>query len=239
MCALQAYNFSSSLDDLSDTEFFLDDSAASVFTGDSSAFNFNIPPMMPPTSDGGGVGDNNNITTTPILNETGFSLWGFDPHSSDSASFITGGTVGPEPTTRPTPQIRECDTIPRDQTSDVASVNLDSDVAAAPARSGLARVPHERPRMNWRIDRDDEQATDPGTTYDPLLEDLAGAMSHGKKDRHLQDQAAGIMKKLMARSQACCHVTACSYGSHGELERQEVDISELPVHEIIDGNSDL
>lgn len=233
---LPAYNFSSSLDNLSDADFFLDDSTASVFTDDSSTFNFNIPPLMPSTSDGGGI-DNNN--TTPSLDNTGFTLWGFDPPSSDSASFMTGGQAGLESTSRPTPQTWERDTTttPRDQELDGAAVNLGADVPAPTTRPGPEGVPEVRRRTNWRIDREDEQAADPSTTYDPLLEDLAGAMSRGKKDRHLQEQAAGIMKTLMSSSQASCHMAGYNDGSHNELERQEVDFANLPVHEIIDGKT--
>lgn len=63
-------------------------------------------------------------------------------------------------------------------------------------------------------------------------------MSRGKKDRHLQEQAAGLMKTLMARSQACSFTTGLNGGDHNELERQDVDLASLSVHEIIDGNTD-
>lgn len=230
---LPSYNFSTSLDNLSDAGFFMDDAATSAFADDSSNFNFDIPPLFPTTSDGGGI----NITT-PSLDNTGFTLWGFDPPSSDSASFMTGHT-GLEPTARPTPQTWERDTIPRDQDHGGAAVNLGAEVPAPTGGCGAERITESRRRTNWRIDREDEQVTDPSATYDPLLEDLAGAMSRGKKDRHLQEQAAVIMKWLMGRSQVCCNLMGFfKDGGEGELERQDVDFPSLPIHEIINGNTD-
>jgi hypothetical protein len=226
---LSSYNFSTSLETLSDADFFLDDTAASAFADDTSTFNFNIPPLIPSDGDGGGVND-----TTPSLDSTGFTLWEFDPPSSDSASFMTG-QAGLESTARPTPQTWGRDTTtPRDQDQDHggAPVNIDAEGPVLTASRGPERIPDVRRRTNWRIDREDEQASDSSATYDPLLEDFAGAMSRGKKDRHLQEQAAAIMKTLMVRSQACCNG-----GGQSELERQDVDFASLPVHEIIDGNT--
>lgn len=238
---LPAYNFSSSLDNLSDADFFLDDTTASVFTDDSSTFNFNLAPLITPTSDGGG--GTSTISTPSLDATTEFTLWGFDPPPSDSAPFMTGGQAGPEPTSRPTPQTWEHDTTtaPRDQDQRGSGAAVAGVPAPTAARAGPERVPEAQlRRTNWRIDREDEDeqhAADPSTTYDPLLEDLAGAMSRGKKDRHLQEQAAGIMRTLMARSQECCHVAGYGGGEYNELERQDVDLRNLPVHEIIDGNS--
>lgn len=232
---LSNYNFSSSLDNISDADFFLDDTATSAFADDTSNFNFNISPLIPSAADGGGAEN-----TTPSLDSTGFNLWGFDPPTSESAPFLTGQAGLVEPTASPTPQTWGNNTTPtpRDQDHGGGAVNLSAEAPALRAGNGPERIPEIRRRTNWRIDRQDEQVTDPSATYDPLLEDLAGAMSRGKKDRHLQEQAAGLMKTLMARSQACSFTTGFNGGEHNELERQDVDLASLSVHEIIDGNTD-
>lgn len=229
---VSSYDFSGSLDNLSDVDLFLDDAATSSFTESSSNFNFSIPPLLSATSDGGSVG-----TTTPSLDTAEFSLWGFDPPSSDSASFLTG-QAGLGSTVRPTAQTWGSDTMPRDQDHGGVAINLGAEPPRPAACHGPEQIPEKRRRTNWRIDREDEQATDPGTTYDPLLEDLAGAMSRGKKDRHLQEQAAAIMKRLMFRSQACSQPTGRDGGEHSDLEKIDADFAGLPVHEIIDGTYD-
>lgn len=188
---------------------------------------------MQASSDGGSVN-----TTTPSLDTTEFSLWGFDPPSSDSASFMTGQT-GLGPTVRPTAQTWGCGTTPRDQDHGGAALNLGAEPPGPATRHGPEQnTETRRTRTNWRIDRDDEQVTDHGVSYDPLLEDLAGAMSRGKKDRHLQEQAAGIMKKLMSKSQACSQPIGRDGGEHSDLEKLDVDFSGLQVQEIIDGTYD-
>lgn len=226
---LSNYAFSGSLDTLSDADLFLDDAATSSFPEDLSNFNFSISPLMQSTSDGGSI-----TNTTPRLDTTEFSLWGWDPPSSDSASLLAGQT-GLGPTVRPTLQTCRRDTTPRDQDHVGAAINLGPEPPSPAARDGPEHIPEKRRRTNWRVDREDEQVTDHSTTYDPLLEDLAGAMSRGKKDRHLQEQAATIMKRLMIRSQACCQPTDPNGGEQGDLEKQDVDFGSLPVHEIIDG----
>lgn len=228
---LSTYDFSGSLDNLSDANLFLDDATSSSFPESSSDFNFSIPSMMPSTSDAGSV-----TNTTSSLDTTAFSLWGFDPPPSDSAPFLTG-QAGLGSTTGPTPQTWRHDTTPRDQGDGGAAVSLGPETPTAAARRGPEKVPEGRCRTNWRVGRDDddEQTPGPGATYDPLLEDLAGAMSRGKKDRHLQDQAATIMRRLMLRSHACCHPTDANAGEHGDLEKQDVDLAGLPLHKIIDG----
>lgn len=230
---LSTYDFSDSLDNLGGADLFLDDAATSSFPESSSSFNFSMPPLMPATSDGGSVD-----TTTPSLDTTEFSLWGFDPPSSESASFMTGQT-GMGPTVRPTAQTWGHDTTPRDQDHGGVAINLGAEPPGPTPRLGPEKIPERRyPRTNWRIDREDEQATDHGTTYDPLLEDLERAMSRGKKDRHLQEQAAAIMKRLMFRSQACSQPTGHDCGEHSGLEKLDADFASLPIHEIIDGTYD-
>lgn len=185
---------------------------------------------MQASSDGGSID-----TTTPSLDTTEFSLWRFDPPSSDSASFMTGHS-GLDPTVRPTAQTWGRDTtMPRDQDHGGVAINLCAETPGHTALNGPEKMPERRRRTNWRIDREDEQATDHGTTYDPLLEDLEGAMSRGKKDRHLQQQAAAIMKRLMFRSQACSQPMGGNGGEHSDLEKLDVDFASLPVPEIIDG----
>lgn len=224
-----SYDFSGSLDSLSEADLFLDEAATSSFPDSASNFDFGIPTLIPPASDGGSVSN-----TTSSLDNTGFSLWGFDPPSSDSASFLTGQTeLGP--TVKPTAPTWGRDTTPRDQDIDSAAITLGAENPSPAARHGPEQLPERRRRTNWRIDREDEQVTGPGTTYDPLLEDLAGAMSRGKKDRHLQEQAAAIMKRLMVRSQACCHATGPQSEENGDLEKDDVNFAGLPVHEIVDG----
>lgn len=171
-------------------------------------------------------------TTTSGLDTTGFSLWGFDPPSSDSASYMTGQT-GLGPTVRPTSQTWRGDTTPRDQDHGVAAINLGAEDPVPAVRDGPEEIPERRRRTNWRIDREEEQVN---TTYDPLLEDLASAMSRGKKDRHLQEQAAAIMQRLMDRSQACCQLSDPNREEHFELEKQDVDFGSIPINDIITGN---
>lgn len=226
---LSSYDFSGSLDTFNNAGLFLDDAATSSFPESSSNFSFSIPPLMHATSDGGSVD-----TTTPSLDTTEFSLWGFDPPSSDSASFMTGHT-GLGPTVRPTAQTWGRDTTPRDQDHGGVAINLGADPPGTAARHGPEQMPERWHRTNWRIDREEEQVTDSGTTYDPLLADLESAMSRGKKDRHLQEQAATIMKRLMFRSQACSQPMSPSGEVHSDLEKQDVDLANLQIHEIIDG----
>lgn len=139
---------------------------------------------------------------------------------------------------RPTSQTWRLDTTPRDQDHVGAAINFGPEPLCPAARDGPEQTPERRCRTNWRLDREDEQATDPGTTYDPLLDDLASAMSRGKKDRHLQEQAATIMRRSMIRSQACCQPTGLGGGEHTELEKRGVDFASLPVHDIGDGTDD-
>lgn len=228
---LLTYDFSGSLDNLSDADLFLDDTTTSSFPESSSDFNFSIPPLMHSTSDAGSV-----TNTTSSLDTSAFSLWAFDPPPSESAPFLTG-QGGLDSTTRPTPQTWRHDTTPRDQDHGGAAVNLGPETPITAARRGPEKIP-EGQRTNWRIGRDDDQQTSgPGATYDPLLEELAGAMSRGKKDRHLQDSAVTIMRRLMLRSHACCHSTDAKAGEHGDQEKQDVDFTSLPLHEIIDGTA--
>lgn len=191
-----------------------------------------MPPLMPSISDAGSV-----TNTTPGLDSTEFSLWGFDPQLSDSAPFLTG-QMGLGSTTRPTPQTLGRNETPRDQEHGGAAINLGAESPATEARRGPEELPERSHRTNWRIEREEEQATDHGTTYDPLLGDLAGAMSRGKKDRHLQDQAAAIMKRMMLRSRTCCQPAVPNVKEHSHLEKTDFDMARLPVHEIIDGTYD-